>query len=54
MILEEISKEGNSKYQLLNQMLAGQKLLQYEQTEDAMHEYLVRERLAEKMFPLIE
>lgn len=54
LILEEISEEGNSKYQLLNQMLAGQKLLQYEQTEDAMHEYLVRERLAEKMFPLIE
>ena len=53
-MLEETSQEGNSKYQLLNQMLAGQKLLQYEQTEDAMHEYLVRERLAEKMFPLIE
>lgn len=54
LMLEETSQEGNSKYQLLNQMLAGQKLLQYEQTEDAMHEYLVRERLAEKMFPLIE
>ena len=54
LMLEETSKEGNSKYQLLNQMLAGQKLLQFEQTEDAMHDYLVRERLAEKMFPLIE
>lgn len=52
--MEESFQEGNSKYQLLNRMLAGQKLLQYEQMEDAMHEYLVRERLAEKMFPLIE
>lgn len=54
LMMEEAFQEGNSKYQLLNQMLAGQKLLQYEKTEDAMQEYLVRERLAEKMFSLIE
>ena len=52
--LEEFCQESDSKYQLLNRMLAGQKLMQYEQTEEAMRRYLERECLAEKMFRLMD
>lgn len=54
LMLEDTFQEGNSRYQLLNQMLAGQMLSQDEQTEAAMRQYLVKERLAEKMFRLME
>lgn len=53
LLMEDSFQEGNSKYQLLNQMLAGQKLLQYEQTEEATRQYLVRERLTQKLFSLM-
>ncbi|MBS6196352.1 MAG: hypothetical protein KH828_12310 [Clostridiales bacterium] len=53
LMLEDTLQEGNSKYQLLNRMLAGQMLSRDEQTENAMKQYLERERLAEKMFRLM-
>lgn len=54
LVMEEFCQESDSKYQLLNRMLAGQKLMQYEQTEEAMRRYLERECLAEKMFRLMD
>lgn len=52
--MEDCFQEGNSKYQLLNQMLAGRILGQELPLEKAMEQYLYRECLAEKMFPLID
>ena len=42
------------KYQLLNQMLAGFSLSRDPVLEDAMGQYLTRQRLAETMFELID
>ena len=52
--MEEYSRDGGSKYQLLNQMLAGWTLSQNAMLEDGVKKYLTRERLAETMFPLIQ
>lgn len=52
--MEDSFQKGTSKYQLINQMLAGRKLNQDERMEEAMEQYLIRERLAEKMFQLVE
>ena len=40
LTMEESLQEGNTKYQLINQMLAGRKLGRREQTEKAMEQYL--------------
>lgn len=53
LTMEESLQEGNTKYQLINQMLAGQKLGRREQTEKAMEQYLQREHFARKMFPVL-
>ena len=53
LTMEESLQEGNTKYQLINQMLAGQKLGRSEQTEKAMEQYLQREHFARKMFPVL-
>ena len=50
---DESLQEGNTKYQLINQMLAGRKLGRREQTEKAMEQYLQREHFARKMFPVL-
>jgi len=51
--MEESLQEGNTKYQLINQMLAGRKLGRRDQTEKAMEQYLQREHFARKMFPVL-
>ena len=53
LTMEESLQEGNTKYQLINQMLAGRKLGRREQTEKAMEQYLQREHFARKMFPVL-
>ena len=53
LTMEESLQEGNTKYQLINQMLAGHKLGRSEQTEKAMEQYLQREHFARKMFPVL-
>ena len=53
LTMEDSLQGGNTKYQLLNQMLAGQKLGRSEQTEKAMEQYLQREHFARKMFPVL-
>ena len=40
LTMEESLQEGNTKYQLINQMLAGRKLGRREQTEKAIDLYL--------------
>ena len=50
LTMEESLQEGNTKYQLINQMLAGRKLGRREQTEKAMEQYLQREHFARKCF----
>ena len=52
--MDEFSSDGGSKYQLLNQMLAGFSLSRDSVLEDAMGQYLTRQRLAETMFELID
>lgn len=52
--LEDTVWEGNSRYQLINQMLAGRILDQELPLEKAMEQYLERECLAEKLFPVME
>lgn len=52
--MEDTFREGNSRYQLLNRMLAGRILEQDAQMENAMEQYLEREYFVEKMFPLID
>lgn len=54
LCMQESFQEGKTKYQLINQMIAGQKLGQYKQVDEAMQQYLTRERLAEKLFTLVE
>lgn len=54
LCMQNSFQEGKTKYQLLNQMLSGQKLGQYKQIDEAMQQYLARERLAEKLFMLVE
>lgn len=53
LTMEESLQEGNTKYQLINQMLAGRKLGRRDQTEKAMEQYLQREHFARKMFPVL-
>jgi hypothetical protein len=53
LMLENSFEEGNSKYQLLNQMLSGRKLLLDDVMEQAMQQYLSRQHMAEKLFELI-
>lgn len=53
MELRDDFQVGTSQYQLLNQMLAGEKLQMDQQVEEAMEQYLMRARMAEKLFPLI-
>ena len=52
--MDEFSSEGGSKYQLLNQMLAGYSLSRDPMLENAMRQYLTRQRLADTMFELID
>ena len=51
--MSQSNDQASSKYQLINQMLAGRKLGRREQTEKAMEQYLQREHFARKMFPVL-
>lgn len=52
--MEEIQPRGNSKYQLMNQMLIGRKLGQDKKTEEAMEQYLKGECVVDRLFRLME
>lgn len=52
--MEDPVREGISKYQLLNQMLSSQLLGQEDQVEAGMKTYLTKERMAQKLFRLVE
>ena len=53
LTMSQSNDQASSKYQLINQMLAGRKLGRREQTEKAMEQYLQREHFARKMFPVL-
>lgn len=52
--MEQTLQEGNTRYQLLNQLLASQRLGQEEQVQKTMEQYLMREQFTKTMFPLME
>lgn len=54
LAMDTYTQNGRSKYQLLNQMLAGWAMSRDTILEDGMRKYLIRERLAESMFPLVK
>lgn len=53
LTLEDTFQEGKTKYQLLNQMLSAEILKKEDQVEKSMREYLKREGMVQKLFPLI-
>lgn len=48
------AEDGDSKYQLLNRILEGMKLSNGNQTEEAMEKYLLREKMTDSLFHLME
>lgn len=54
LLMEDSFGTGASRYQLLNQMLAARKLSQDGRMEKLIEEYLRREKLTEKLFPLMK
>lgn len=54
LLMDTITSEGKTKYQMLNQMLANRKLRKESVLDAAMEKYLKTEQLAEQIFILIE
>jgi hypothetical protein len=54
VLMEEVSLEGNSKYQMLNRMLAAWRLGKEKELEDTLKEYRRQEAIIRQVFQIIE
>ncbi len=54
LCMEDMTKRGQSKYQLMNQMVIGRKHNQDTKTEETLEQYLRNDSLVSKLFQLME